>query len=285
VHELEPFVFFLSLFAIAIGVGWHSAFRMHPLYFRRNPAPGIIRAAILLSMVWIWFVIANYADPSVRGFYVVFYLVMGYAAVKLFGQTTALALGARTRRDAVERRNVPAALVAGAFILATGLIFGGSLWGEADPVADDEGGWWIPVTFFLLGWGVLLGAFALFRRREHKTLAHRLRCERSIPDAKAAAAFLLSAGVTLTDAVAGDFWGWRHGLLTFGMLAVLLVVHEVFSQVARPEPTRGTSGEPADGRRPAPSEARRTAESVAYLVVAVLAWLAYRVLDLALRPG
>jgi hypothetical protein len=69
------------------------------------------------------------------------------------------------------------------------------------------------------------------------------------------------------------------------MLAVLLVVHEVFSQMARPEPTRGTSGEPADGRRPAPSEARRTAESVAYLVVAVLAWLAYRALDLALRPG
>ena len=107
---------------------------------------------VLLAMVWIAFVIWRHADPSVTGVYVWFYLVMGYAAVKLLGQTTPAAFGARVRVDVGERRNLAAALLVAAFTLATGMIFGGSLWGEADPTGEGEGGWWIPVTFFLLGW-------------------------------------------------------------------------------------------------------------------------------------
>lgn len=265
----EVFVFLLSLFGILIGSGVHSTSRMHGLYFRGNLAPGIVRLGLIAAMAWIAFVLAFFADPSVVGVYVLFYLVLGFAAVKWFGQTGAQALGLRTRTDIVERRNVPAALVAAAFILATGLIFGGSLWGEADPTGDDEGGWWIPVGFFLMGWFALLLAFALFRSRERRTLAHRLRRERSMADAKATAAFLIAAGAALADAVAGDFYGWRHGLITFGVLAGLLILHEAFAVVAR--------------SREETSEARRTAEAVAYLGLGALAWFGFRVLDLALR--
>jgi hypothetical protein len=77
--------------------------------------------------------------------------------------------------------------VIAAFTLATGLIFGGSLWGEADPVGDGEGGWWIPASFFALGWTTLVIAFGLFLRREGGRLAHRLQRERSLDDARAAA--------------------------------------------------------------------------------------------------
>ena len=70
----------------------------HRLYLRNNPAPGIVRLGVVLSMGWIGFVLWRYADPSVTGIYVVFYLVMGYAVVKLFGQLTAALFGAVPRR-------------------------------------------------------------------------------------------------------------------------------------------------------------------------------------------
>jgi hypothetical protein len=275
VDELEPLIFMLSIGGAVAGAVMHSQWRMHRLYFRGNAAPGIVRAGVILAMAWIWFVLLYYADPSVTGFYVLFYLVMGYAVVKLFGQATIANMGARSRQDVIERRNVPAALVAMAFILATGLIFGGSLWGEADPVADDEGGWWIPVAFFLLGWGALLVAFALFRRRERRTLAHRIRRDRSLGDARATAAFLLASGVTLTDAVSGDFWGWAHGLVTFGVLAGMLLAHEAFAGLAR-------GRQPGDDER---GEARRVLESITYLALALLAWVAFRAIDVALRTA
>jgi hypothetical protein len=229
-----------------------------------------VRFAVILAMAWIAWVLWRYADPSVVGIYVVFYLVMGFAAVKLLGQTVAAAYGARTRVDAGERRNVPAAALAAAFTLATGLIFGGSLWGEADPTGDGEGGWWIPVIFFLLGWIVLLLVFGLFLRREGGRLHHRIRRERRWNDARAAATFLLASAVALTDAVSGDFWGWRHGLLTFGVLAGLLVAHEGF---ARWTATRHETSDEAS------SESRRILESVAYALLGLAAWGINRFLD------
>lgn len=253
----------------------------HRLYLRGNPAPGIVRLGVILSMAWIGFVLWRYADPSVTGIYVVFYLVMGYAVVKLCGQLTATLYGARTRVDAVERRNVPAALVIAAFTLATGLIFGGSLWGEADPVGDGEGGWWIPVSFFALGWITLLIAFGLFLRREGGKLAHRLRRDRSMADARAVGAYLIGAGIALTEAVSGDFWGWWHGLLTFGILAALVIAHELFASFQARAHRRGTAGDIAGGDAAGPSDTRRTVEAIVYLLIGLAAWGMNRLLDLS----
>jgi hypothetical protein len=239
---------------------------------------------MFLSMAWIGFVLWRYADPSVTGIYVVFYLVMGYAVVKLFGQLTATLYGARTGVDAVERRNVAAALVIAAFTLATGLIFGGSLWGEADPVGDGEGGWWIPLSFFLLGWITLMVAFRLFLRREHRGFARQLQRERSLDDARAAGSYLLGVGIALTEAVSGDFWGWRHGLLTFGVLAAMVIAHELFAGVQGRAHRGGTAGD-VGGDGVTTSDARRTVEAIFYVVMGLAAWGLNRWLDLGVGAG
>jgi hypothetical protein len=276
VSEDEVFILIVASVLALVGIGVNSTSGLHRLYFRDNPAPGVVRLGVIGAMLWILFVLLNFADPSVTGVYVLFYLVMGYAVVKVFGQATVSRMGFRTRVDAGERRNVAAATVIAAFTLATGLIFGGSLWGEADAVGDDEGGWWIPLAFFLLGWIVLLIAFGLFRRRE-KTFALKIHRDRSFASARATASFLVSSGVLLTDAVAGDFWGWRHGLLSFGVLALMLLVHEAFAAFSRPDEPDGPTSTGVD--------VRRTIESVAYLGMALLAWLASRYVDTALGAG
>jgi hypothetical protein len=285
----ESEVMIMVVFAVLAGFGIFSntTAGYHPLYFRGNPAPGVVRVGIILAMCWIGYVLWRHADPSVTGPYVWFYLLMGYAVVKVFGQSGASWFGLRSRVDAAERRNVPAAVVAAAFILATGLIFGGSLWGEADPVGDDEGGWWIPLAFFLLGWIALVAAFKLYELREGRGIGRRLQRERNLEDARAATFFLLASAVALTDAVAGDFWGWRHGLLTFGLLAGLLLVHEVFSAFARPEGADARAPERA-GPTTGPVEAalpRRGAEAALYALLGLTVWLANRYLDLLFGAG
>lgn len=265
----EIFVLIVGLGLAGAGIAIHSTSALHPLFFRGNPAPGIVRASILLAMAWIAFVIWRFADPSVSGIYVIFYLVLGFAAVKMGGQTVALAW-VSTRRDIGERQNVAAAVLMAGFILATGLIFGGSLWGEADPVGDGEGGWWIPVTFFLLGWAVLLVAFVLYRSREPIPLGRIVRQERRVDDARAAAAFLISVAVALIEAVAGDFRGWRHGLLSFGAIALLLLAHEAFASWRRTPPSE--AGEET-------MDPRRLLESVLYLAVGAGAWFVHRMID------
>ena len=261
----------------AVGIAVNRTGGLHPLHFRGNPGPGIARLGVFLAMGWIAWVLANRADPSVVGIYVGFYLLMGYAVVKLLGQTVPAVWGARTRVDVGERRNLAAAVLVGAFTLATGMIFGGSLWGEADPTGDGEGGWWIPVTFFLLGWGTLVLAFQVFLRGEPGRIARRIRRDRSLEDARVAAVFLLSSAIPLTDAVAGDFWGWGHGLLTFGVLAGMLLAHEGFRAVAR----GGGSGEDLGGE----GGGRRILESLVYLALALGAWGANRFLDATLGGG
>jgi hypothetical protein len=272
--ESEVFVFIISIGLAIAGIAANTTARLPDLYFRNNPAPGILRLGVLLAMAWIALVLWRFADPSVVGIYVIFYLVMGYAAVKTFGQTAARLYGVRTRIDAGERRNVSAALVIAAFTLATGLIFGGSLWGEADPVGDGEGGWWIPVGFFLLGWLALVLAFAIFEWREPGSFARRIRRERSVTDARAAATFLLGAAVVLTEAVAGDFWGWRHGLLSFFVLSLMLLAHELLAPLTEGE----ASSRPRD-------DGRRFTESLIYLGLAGVVWILNRAVDVAWGPG
>jgi hypothetical protein len=328
VYEGDVVILIMAAIAGIAGIAMNSPAAMHRIYFRDNPGPGLVRAAILISLAWIFLVSLVWADESVTGMYIVFYLVMGYAAIKWFGQAGARLFGLRMRVDVLERRNVAAAQVIAAFTLATGLIFGGSLWGDADPVGDDEGGWWIVGAFFLLGWIALVCAFGLFLQREkrhQRGWGQGIRRNRDMERANATALFLLASAVPLTDAVSGDFWGWRHSLLTFGVLAGLLVAHEIFAGIAG----RGTGSrsggvalsgadekmagekvpihEPADpdgppvvprvrsartraqggATEPASASRRgaRTTEGLVYVFLAVAAWGLNRLLDAVLGAG
>jgi len=293
--ESEVFILIVAGCAALAAMAFTVTAPMHRLHFRGNPGPGMVRFAIGLSLAWIWLVCMVWADESVQGVYVGFYVALGYAAVKLFGHAGSRAIGMRYRIDVLERRNVSAALVIAAFTLATGLIFGGSLWGDADPVGDDEGGWWIVWGFFLMGWLVLVAAFRIFQRREGSRFRGRrgaLRRSHDLEDGQAAALFLLAAGITLTDAVSGDFWGWRHGILTFGVLAGLLLAHEVFAGIARgggggpvgapDEASGGASGGVRPESRPAGA---RATEGLVYVFLAVAAWGLNRVFDRFLGAG
>jgi hypothetical protein len=289
--EGEAVFLMLGIMAAIGGIILTSPAAMHRLYFRGNPGPGLVRAAILLGLLWIWIVTIFWADESVTGIYVVFYLVLGYAAIKLFGQVGARLFGLRMRIDVMERRNVAAAQIIAAFTLATGLIFGGSLWGDADPVGDDEGGWWIVWAFFLLGWFSLVCVFGLFLQREKRhrpAWARGMRRSRDLEAANAASLFLLASAVALTDAVSGDFWGWRHGLLTFGVLAGLLVAHEIFAGAAGRSARASSSGGVAlDGDAaptPAPATDRST-DGLVYVFLALGAWGLNRLIDAFLGAG
>lgn len=222
----------ISILGLVLGVASAitlSASRLHGVYTQANPGIGLHRAVVAATLAWTLYVIEFHGDPSITGVYVAFYLLLAYAAVKFFGQLVGpLILGLSVRRDVFVGRNGPIALVSAAFAAATGAIFGACLWGEADPLSEDEGGWWIPIGFFLLGWTLLVTSAALYAWRGRR-LGRWLRREHDPSAARTAAVFCLSTGALILQGVAGDFWGWAEGLLSMGTIALMLLGHEFLS--------------------------------------------------------
>ena len=237
---------------------------MPRVFTRNNPGIGLMRLSVVAAVLWTAYVIQYHGDPSITGIYVVFYLVMAYSVTKLFGQLGACLYGLHLRSDVYERRNFAAALFVSAFALATGIIFGGSIWGEADPLSDAEGGWWIPFGFFLLGWSALALFTALYLWREPGRFRRQLCQDRDSAMAWSAAIYMLSTATLLLEGVAGDFWGWRHGILGVGTVALMLVGHEVIAVIAG---------------RSRPSALLRFVERILYIGIAAAAWAVNRFID------
>lgn len=245
--EDEVFVLLTGGALALVGALALSTSRLHGIFTSGNVGIGLHRLAVLLAVAFAGYVIAFHADPSIRGIYVLFYLVLTYAATKLFGQLVGPAfLGLFVRRDVLVRGNRPIAVVTAAFALATGVLFAGSIWGEADPLSEEEGGWWIPLGFFLLGWGILMVATALFAWRG-EPLARRLRREHDMRAARTAAVFILSTTAVVFSGVAGDFWGWTEGLLSLGSIGLMLLAHELLGRLPTSEEPTGPGTIP--GRR------------------------------------
>ena len=215
-----------SLICIVMFFG-HLFTNRHAILVRRSTSEGMIRLSIAISLGWIVYVLYTYADPSVVGIYRLFYVILGLAVIQLFGLGGAGRTGMRHGPDVLERDNPAAGLLIASFVLATGMIFGGSLWGDADPSGDGEGGWWIPMGFFLAGWISLLIATRLYRIRETGGVVRRIRQVRDPLQVLGFALYILSSGWILMDSVAGDFFGWRSGLITVGAIAGMLIVHEI----------------------------------------------------------
>jgi hypothetical protein len=87
-------------------------------------------------------------------------------------------------------------------------------------------------------------------------------------DGQAAGAYAVAAAWVLTEAVAGDFHGWRHGLLAVGFIAVLLGLRELHGVLQNRLTTTVTGG-----RSP-----RRAGESALYLLTGLVFWLLNRAL-------
>ena len=263
----------ILLFGLAAGL--FSAFmlstsRLHEMFTRDNPGVGLHRIAVLFTLAWTGYVIAFHGDASIRGIYVLFYLVLAYAAVKGCGQLLGPRwLGFDVRREVLVRGNRPIGLFTASFALATGLIAGGSLWGEADPLSDDEGGWWIPAAFFAMGWAILVVSTKIYARRGGR-LPMQLRREHDMAAARTAAMFVFSTTAVILPGVAGDFWGWQEGLLSMGTIALMLIGHELLVP-------RGDGGAQPVGQEMVMS-LRELLEHTLYVALAVSCWWLNRVI-------
>jgi len=265
----EFMILLFSLAAAVAGAFTLAASRLHGFHTHANPGIGLHRVTVLLTLLWTAWVIRYHGDPSIAGIYVFLYLVMAYAVVKVFGQLLGpKALGFDVRREAFVGRNVPVALFTASLALATGLLIGGSLWGEADPLSDYEGGWWIPFAFFLMGWVVLIAATWLYVRRASGRFRMQLRREHDLRAAATGAVFVLASTTLILQGVAGDFWGWREGLLSMGTIAAMLVGHELI----------GRHSDGSDGQPESPVRAAwvNLLEQGLYIALAVAGWFASR---------
>lgn len=252
----EIMVMIVSGIAALIGAHVTHISSLPSLYTKRNPGIGLTRLAVLCSVAWTAYVIQYHGDPSIEGIYVFFYLLMAYGATKAFGQGISRFYGVSLRVDVYEHNNFAAALFIAAFTLATGIVFGGSLWGEADPLSDAEGGWWIPVGFFMMGWISLAVATGLYLWREPGSFRQQVCQDRDAALSGSAAVYVLSTSTVLLKGVSGDFWGWRHGMFGMGAIALMLVGHEIVAL--------------AGGARP--SFGWRVFEQVMYVFLAALSW-------------
>jgi len=260
----EVFAFILSGVAGLVGAYTTRVSSLPNVYTQGNPGIGLLRLAVAASIAWTAYVIQFHGDPSIQGVYVAFYLVMAYGVTKVFGQLSAQFFGVGLRSDVYERKNLAGAQFIAAFTLATGIVFGGSLWGEADPLSDAEGGWWIPAGFFLMGWGTLVLATALYLWRDPGSFRQQIRQERDTALAWSTALYVVSTATIIFEGVAGDFWGWRHGILGMGTIVLMLVWHELIIYGAS---------------RMAPSRMMRALEQSMYIGLAAAVWLLNRMLD------
>jgi hypothetical protein len=269
VSDDEFMILLFSLAAAVAGAFTLAVSRLHGFHTHGNAGIGLHRVAVLLTLLWAAWVIRYHGDPSITGVYVFFYLVMAYAVVKVFGQLLGpKALGFDVRREAFVGRNVPVALFTAALAVATGLLIGGSLWGEADPLSDAEGGWWIPFGFFLIGWFLLIAVTWLYVRRHEGRFRVQLRREHDLRAAATGAVFVLASTTLILQGVAGDFWGWREGLLSMGTIAAMLIGHEFIAR----------HGEKSEGTLEGPASAARInlLEQALYIALAVAGWYASR---------
>ncbi len=236
---LEQGFTFGFMFVIGVWGWWHTrVFRLHHLYRRDNPGIGLVQLSVWVAMAWCVFTIFMFGSERIVHIWYGFYLIIGYGAIMLFGMAATRKFGLRMRIDVFERKNFAAAIVIAAFMLSTGMIYGGSMWGESDAQSLEYGGffevlpsyddgWWIIMWFFLMGWVILFATMKLWFARE-RTSGEKIRRDRSIDDARAAGLYCLGCAIPITDAVAGDYHGLADSFISFGVIAFPVLAHEFF---------------------------------------------------------
>ncbi len=236
IEESAAFTFM----AVAALMGWYESHSrsLHGLYLKNNPAPGLVRAAVLIGTAWIAFTLFFFGSDRITFIWYFYYLIIGVGCIYLFGMMAMRSLGFDLRTLAYLRRNRGAALIISAFMLSTGLIYGGSVWGESEPESFEafagpfevlpsyEEGGWIIALFFVLGWVILYAVMAIFFAR-HKDLKQRIIRGHDEKVAEAVAFYCLGCAIPITSAVAGDYHGLADSLTGFSALALPVLAGEI----------------------------------------------------------
>ena len=229
-------------FMATLGVwGWlhRRTSSLHHLYLRNNPGIGLVRLSVWAAMAWCVFTIVFFGSVKIVHIWYIFYLVIGYGVIHAFGFLGARAFGMRLRVDVYERKNFGAAMFIAAFVLATGMIYGGSMWGESTPESLEYGGifmilpsyddgWWIIPLFFIMGWSILFATMKLWFFREKSISGSEIRSSHCHADGRAAALYCLACAIPITDAVSGDYYGLADSIIGFSAIALPVLAHEVF---------------------------------------------------------
>lgn len=109
------------------------------------------------------------------------------------------------RKDVLEARNVGAALVAAAALVATGLIYRGALTGEShNPAAV--------AAFFGIGEGALFLAFLLYQAATPYDVYEEVSEKKNVAAAAGFAGAILASGLIIMNAVEGSFVGWKDSI-------------------------------------------------------------------------
>ena len=221
---------------IAGALAFIGLWRFFPLARNRafaieaNPGLGLLRAAVLLSGLWFWFILASAADSGIVGFYTGLYVALAYTCL-LWGGLWRPILGVWLPADVVERGNLAAALVLAGFVLGTMFAFGGALSGDdvsCAPPRDatefcqtvrgfspgetwGQGGWHVVLVFFLLAYFELRTTITMVDRIGGG-LSQQARVERDWSAGLLLGAVAVSSGLVSGRAAAGDFLGWSDAI-------------------------------------------------------------------------
>lgn len=221
--ELEVIVFISSI-ALA---GWaiYKTFivQYHPLFFSWNPGLGFVRLSVWLGFLFAANTVIRFSasDIVTNIVYIIFYLVMAYAVIKVSGQLDPI-YRVSYRVDVLERRNSMAGFYLGARTLAIGLIFSGSIVGEGP-------GFYVVIGFFGMGWLALELAVYLLCKIRNWNLKKTILRESDIARTSIIAAWYISVALILRIACAGDFIGWGIGLRDFTVKSLPILILFIYS--------------------------------------------------------
>jgi len=134
------------------------------------------------------------------------------ACLLLSGLLWRPALGLSIHEHVCTGRNVAAGLVCGSSLVATGLIYQGSVQGE--------GGWVSALVFFALGQCMLIAASLYYDWVSPVDVQGEVATKGNLAAALGQAGALLATGLVVGHAVEGDFTTWSDSLRDFFLLLV-----------------------------------------------------------------
>jgi hypothetical protein len=219
------FLFCSAAAAVVMAARYYSAILRISDLIGRNAIRWLLGIWPVGCLCIVYIVLARWSDPAtVRGHADYMTLFMSGGALWIFGTPLP---GISVRDDALERRNVSAAVVAVAAMLGQTFCYAGSNIGSGPTIWTTLVPAFIASGMLVILWLVVEAATAI---------AETITIERHLASALIFAAFLVLAGVDLGWAMAGDFHDWPSTLRDFalrGWPSAVLAILTIFALRAR----------------------------------------------------
>lgn len=177
------------------------------LMARDNPAAAVTLGGFYLALFVALSGLLS-GEPRSLGADVLAVALHGAAAIAALVVSAALwrpVLEIDFKKDVLEARNLGAALVAAAALVATGLVYRGALLGESDNPAA-------VAAFFGIGEGALLLTFLLYQAITPYDVYEEIGERKNTAAALGCAGATVAAGLVIMNAVEGSFTTWKESI-------------------------------------------------------------------------